>query len=487
MKLKLTLSILPVIALFLYACNSPIDSYEATNQPAKIYPAYEGTFIPYNIAPLNFKIQEEGNDYRVRFSIQGKDSFELSTSADVIIPINKWRKLLENNKGENLHVKIFSSQDGKWYKYDDITFTIAQEPIDPYMAYRLIEPGYNAWNKMGLYQRCLENYQETPIMLNSLTDDNCMNCHTFHQNNPEQMVFHMRGKHGGTILSQNGEVKKIDTKAPWMVAAGVYPRWHPNARYIAFSTNKTFQVFHTVDPDKIEVFDMESDLILYDTEKDRIFTDSVIHRKNSYETFPEWSPDGKYLYFCTAPAMEMPRSYNQLKYSLVRVAFDPEKETFANEADTLVSAYTTGKSVSIPRISPDGKKLVFCLFNYGTFPIWHKENDLYELDLASGEVKEMTVVNSKETDSFHSWSSNGKWLLFSSRRTDGTYTRPYIAYLDNNGHWHQPFLLPQKDPEYYDYLVKSYNVPEFITGKVNVSPNTFEKVGKGQALIPKSQ
>ncbi|MCC8144924.1 MAG: hypothetical protein LIO93_00470 [Bacteroidales bacterium] len=483
-------NILPGLLLLctlLVACNPSVDSYDSIDRNAQIYPEYEGTYIPPNIAPLNFQVREDGNKYLIRFVVHETDSFEVRTKENVTIPMKKWKKMLENNKGKEMIVKIFSHKEGFWNKYKDIVFTIANDPVDPYIAYRLIEPGYNVWNRMGLYQRCIENYDEKPIILNSLTDGNCMNCHTFHKQNPELMVFHMRGKNAGTMLTKNGEVKKLDTKAPWMIGAGVYPRWHPDARYIAFSTNKTFQVFHTLDKNKIEVFDMESDLIIYDTEKDRIFTDSIFHSKNSFETFPEWSADGKYLYFCTAPAKEMPYSYDSLQYSLVRVAFDAEKELFAQEVDTLISAYQKGKSISIPRISPDGEKLVFCMFDYGTFPIWHKENDLYELDLKSWEIKEMTAVNSDETDSFHAWSSNGKWMLFSSRRMDGTYTRPYIAYRDDSGNWHKPFLIPQKRPDYYDYLMKSYNVPEFITGEVKISPNELAEVGKGEAIKPSSK
>ncbi|MDL2224102.1 hypothetical protein LJB92_02180 [Bacteroidales bacterium OttesenSCG-928-M06] len=487
MNIKNILSIILFLGIVLSACNSSPDSYDSLKQDANIYPQYEGTVIPYNIAPLNFRIQEDGDKYFVRFVVQGEDSFDITTKKDVQIPLKKWKKLLKNNNGKNILVKIFSHKENKWIKYNDIEFTIANDPVDPYMAYRLIEPGYNAWNKMGLYQRCLETFEEKPIIENSLTDKNCMNCHTFHKHNPELMVFHMRGKNGGTILTKNEEIKKIDTKAPWMVGAGVYPRWHPEARYIAFSTNKTFQIFHSLDSNKIEVFDLESDLIIYDTERDRIFTDSIFHSKNSYETFPEWSADGKFLYFCTAPAIEMPYNYDKIRYSLVRVAFDPANEVFSNEVDTLISAYQTGKSVSIPRISPDGKKLVFCMFDYGTFPIWHKENDLYELDLESKEITELAILNSKESDSFHSWSSNGRWMLFSSRRIDGTYTRPYIAYRDDTGKWHKPFLVPQKQPDYYDFLMKSYNVPEFITGEIKISPNKFEEVGKSKAVVPISK
>ncbi|GHT07650.1 cytochrome c biosynthesis protein [Bacteroidia bacterium] len=473
MKQTTYLFLLFNIALFT-ACNRTIDKYLYISENARITPAYVETYIPYNIAPLNFCINETGDAFSVRF-VAGQDSFEVATKKEVNIPSGKWKKLLEKHRGENLLVCIFAKRDNQWYQFQDLHFKIAEEPIDPYIAYRLIEPGYSAWGKMGLYQRNLENFKESPIMLNTLTDKNCMNCHSFHKNNPDRMLFHLRGQHAGTLFLLDGEVKKINTKAPKMVSAGVYPRWHPEGRFVAFSTNSTHQGFHTSHANKVEVFDTESDIVMYDTQANRMFTSNALYSKESYETFPEWSPDGKYLYFCTAPALTMPKEFKSLKYSLVRIAFDSQTGTFANQVDTLVSPEITGKSVSLPRISPDGKYLIFCQFDYGTFPIWHRENDLYILNTETKNVSAMTDINSHETDSYHSFSSNGRWLIFSSRRLDGNYTRLFISYFDKEGKGHKPFLLPQKHADYYDALMKSYNIPEFMTGKVENAPAKFNK------------
>lgn len=470
-----------ILILFVTSCNEKISSYTENNKYANIYPEYTGTYIPYNIAPLNFQIREQADKYQIRF-VTAKDSFEVSTSKNLDIPIKKWKKLLEESKGEQLSVKIFAHQQNNWIKYNNIDFTITNEAIDSYIAYRLIEPGYEAWNKMGLYQRCVENFEEDPIITNDLTDNNCMNCHSFHNNNPEIMLFHMRGAHAGTMFAINGDVKKVNTKAPWMISAGVYPRWHPNARYVAFSSNNTSQGFLTAHTNKVEVFDKNSDIVIYDTQSNKVFTDSLLKSNNSYETFPEWSPDGKYMYFCSAPALLMPNSYDSLKYDILRIPFDPETGKFGTKVDTLVSAKQTGKSSILGRVSPDGKYLVFCMADYGTFPIWHRENDLYLLDLQTNEISNMTDVNSDDSDSYHSWSSNGRWLVFSSRRIGGTYTRLFISYFDENGKGHTPILLPQKNPMYYDYLMKSYNVPECIKGKVKITPYEFSDAARQDAI-----
>lgn len=473
------------ILILIVGCDKQIASYTENNKVANIYPEYTGTYIPHNIAPINFQIKEVADEFKVRFVSQ-TDSFEVSAKSNVDIPIKKWKKLLEENKGQTISVKIFAYTDNNWTKYNNIDFTIANEPIDPYIAYRLIEPGYAAWNKMGLYQRCVENFEESPIIENDLTDGNCMNCHSFKNNDPEVMLFHMRSAHAGTMFAVDGEVKRVNTKAPWMMSAGVYPRWHPNGRYVAFSTNNTSQSFLTAHTNKIEVFDMNSDIVIYDTKENKVYTDSLIMAKNSFETFPEWSPNGRYMYFSSAPATQMPNNYKKIQYDILRVPFDPETGKFGAKVDTLVSAQETGKSSVLGRVSPDGKYMVFCMANYGTFPIWHRENDLHLLNLETGDISNLTDVNSDDSDSYHSWSSNGRWLVFSSRRIGGTYTRVFISYFDESGKGHTPILLPQKDPMYYDYFMKSYNIPECIKGKVKVTPYQLSDAAREDAVVPAS-
>ena len=483
-KTGINIYIITLIGLLLSACGRPGNDFLNTEQQADIYPSYQGTVIPYNIAPLNFMIREEGSRFMVRFSVVGKDSFDVSCNGSkVSIPVRKWRNLLKTHRGEQMDVSIFVKKASGWVCYAPLRFTIASEPVDSWLAYRLIEPGYVAWSKMGIYQRCLENFDEIPIMTNYLADIKCcMNCHSFHKNNPQTMLFHIRRQHAGTIFVKNGTVSKINTQTPEMISAGVYPRWHPEGRYVAFSVNTTRQEFHMAHTNKIEVYDRASDIVIFDTETNTVFTDSLICSEKYFETFPEWSSDGQYLYFCSAKARPMPEEYDSLRYDLLRISFDASSGNFGRQTDTLISSAHTGKSVAHARISPDDQYVVFCMSDYGTFPVRHRENDLYLLNQETKEIRNLSTINSDQSDSYHSWSSNGRWIVFGSRRMDGAFTRPYLCYFDAEGNAHTPFLLPQKDPMHYDFSTKSYNLPEFITGKVKISPREFAKVAKGKAI-----
>ncbi|MDR1154229.1 MAG: hypothetical protein LBL04_05915 [Bacteroidales bacterium] len=479
MKKTYTEILIPIVLLCISSCTR-MQQYAAVDEPLNTFPDYSDVVIPSNIAPLNFHIGRDRRKCMARF-VAGRDSFDVYCRNHVVIPIRKWRKLLNDNPGKRLTIHPFIRETDGWVKYRDITLDIASEAIDPYIAYRLIEPGYEFWGKMGIYQRCLETFDETPVLLNTMTDGSCMNCHSFCKNDPRKMLLHVRAAHAGTILNNNGQLAKLDTQTPDHVSAAVYPRWHPGGRYIAFSTNKTSQAFHSANKNLVEVYDSASDLMIYDTETQSIFTHPLIHSSDRLETFPEWSPDGKSLYFCSAPAVEMPDHYDSLRYDLFRVDFDPQTGKIGNKTDTVLQPSKTGKSIAFPRISPDGRHMVVCLSGYGTFPVWHRDNDLYVLNVETGGLTPASELNSAESDSYHSWSTNGRWIVFSSRRMDGLYTRPYIACFDSGGRFHKPFLLPQKDPLFYDGFLQSYNVPEFVSGKIETGIRTLERIVKGDA------
>ena len=135
-----------------------------------------------------------------------------------------------------------------------------------------------------------------------------------------------------------------------------------------------------------------------------------------------------------------------------------------------------GKSATVPRVSPDGRYVLFTLGDYGQFHIWHKSSDLYVKDLQTGQIRALAAANSPDVDTYHTWSSNGRWIIVASRRDDGSYTRLYIAYFDRQGKDHKAFLLPQLDPEYNLLLMKSYNIPELSRTPVQVSEETLRRV-----------
>lgn len=452
--------------LTMISCARRPANAEPLSEEAPIFPDYKEVTIPVNIAPLNFSLLD--NDKGIL--VAGDKVFRSRKGTFHFSP-KKWRKLLSKS-GDNgsINLEIYIRKDGKWLSYKPFNIHISQDKIDPWFSYRLIPPGYQGWQEMGIYQRDLESYSEKAILTNDLTGGNCMNCHTYMNGDPSKMVFHARATFGGTMVVNEGEIEKLNTKTDSTISALVYPYWHPSGDYVAFSVNKTFQSFHNHDANRIEVYDEASDVVVYNVKTHQIAWSPLTKAEDRFETFPTFSPDGKWLYFCSAEAVTpMPDKYREARYGLYRIAFNAEDMSFRDSLECVYDAPAEGFSVSFPRISPDGRFLCFTRHGYGNFSIWHKDSDLWLADLKDGSVRPMENVNSDNVDSFHTWSSDGKWLVFSSRRDDGLYTKPYFTHVDADGNATKPFLLPQKDPKsYYKRQMRSYNLPAFTTSKVNV-------------------
>lgn len=460
--------------------NRPTDSESAGREPV-LRPELSGVTLPVNIAAPTFMVNEKADNYYVEIGIAGEEpAISVSGSSAVVRPpLDKWHDLLAKAAGKDIHIKVYTETDDKWTHFDEAACSISDQPIDQYLVYRLLYPGYQTWNEVGIYQRDLTDYTETAILENlSIGTDHCVNCHSFAGGTPETMMIHVRGKNGGTLLRRNGETVKIDPKCPAIENGATYPSWHPSGKYIAFSANKIRQFFHTSGKKTIEVSDLEADMILYDVEKGESTPVPGLNGKEWMETFPSWSPDGRTLYFCRASEYMQPEPLDSIRYGLCRISFDENTGAWG-EVETIIDAPAQGQSVSFPRVSPDGRYLLYTQSDYGNFSIWHEESDLWLLDLTTGETRVLNEVNSPDVESYHSWSSNGRWFVFSSKRMDGLWARPYIASFDPaTGKAGRPFLLPQSDPLFYDSFMKTYNIPELAQSEIKDTKAFSEAVNK---------
>jgi hypothetical protein len=467
-----------LIAAFLWsACSEGPSNAEISDALPPVFPDYFGVTVPVNITPLHFQMTD--NAARMYVKVQGSKSGLIKTGnrKSAAFKLSEWRQLMEDNAGDSLHFTVYAKyKDKGWIQYSPFTVYVNPAPINQYLVYRLIAPGYEVYSKMGIYQRDLSAFKEIPLLENTLIPGNCMNCHSFSGNNADNISLHIRGELGGTILKKGEDIEILHTKTNETIGNCVYPFWHPSGDFIVYSVNKTIQVFHAIQDERIEVIDLASDIVVYHPESKKVITTDLLET-DDFETFPSFSPDGKTLYFSSSAFQKIPEDYKEIRYNLCAIAFDPQTMTFGDHVDTLVNASAMGKSISYARPSPDGKYIMFTLSDYGNFSIWHKEADLWLYDLRDGLLREMKEVNSDDVESYHSWSSEGTWFVFSSRRLDGLYTRPFFACINEKGEISKPFLLPQEKPlKFYNMTFFSYNVPEFVTGLVDWDLGKIEKL-----------
>lgn len=443
-----------------------------------IEPDYSGVTIPVNIAPMNFKIMEEGKPFIIRIKSSGKNGIRLkSRNGNVIFPLKLWKNLLAENSGGKIEIEIISDENaGGLKRFDPVIMYIADAPVDPWLFYRLLYPGYESWVEMKIVQRSTGSFRELSLADNRVLDYNCVNCHSFRNNKADKFLLHVRGSVGGTYFVEGSEITRKILKTENMKANVVYPAWHPSGNYVAFSSNKTVQSFHMLPGKNIEVTDLYSSIVLYNTTDNSMSGLPPDDTVRYMETFPCWSPDGNCLYYCRAVKAKNEDDLRKLRYDLVRRTFDTGTGIFG-KAQVVIDAALSGKSASFPSISPDGKSLIITLHDSGTFSIWHKEADLYLIDPENNSCSRMSV-NSQETESYHGWSSNGRWIVFSSKRGDGLTARPYFSYFTPPSTFGKPFVLPQKNPEFYKQFPKTFNRPELVTGKAEVQPRDFMKASR---------
>lgn len=416
---------LPLLVVLMALCSC---GPELCDKLPEIFPDYIGVTVPEGIAPLSFDMAD---GRRCRASVR--------EDADTL-----WYSVVSGGR-----------------RYREFPVYVSHDAIDPYVAYRLIEPGYESWHDISIRERELSGWKEKTIVDNRANDNGCLNCHTFQGGSPGRMLFHARGKGGGTVFVDDGAARIINLASTGPGKQGVYPAWHPSGRYVAFSSNNTQQSFTVESTQPIEVYDTASDIILMDTLTDSIIVVPQLNGPEKMETFPAWSPSGDRLYYCCADSVDnVSLNRGRVHYRLMSIAFDGTE--FVGGPETVWEDETG--SASFPRVYGDW--LLFTRSGYGTFPIWHTEADLWLINLVTGECFPADEVNSADTESYHSWSSNGRWIVFSSRRLDGRYTRLFFSHFDGQGHFTKPFLLPQKKASDNVLRLKSYNIPEFVSGEV---------------------
>lgn len=472
-----------IFLLLIVACSKhpslPSRFSEAGTEPP-VWPDYRGVTVPPNIAPLNFLV-----DSVDEVIAQIGDRTYGNATNKVRFDEKEWHEMLASARGSSLSVTVYSRKDGRWRVYKPFSISVAKEEIDPYISYRVLPPSFVGFDELAIRQRNLTSFEETDIYNNRQISEGlegqCINCHSYQNYGTDNMMFHMRLQHAGTMIVSDGELIFVNLKTDSMISAAAYNSWHPSLPVIAFSTDHTMQSFHTREVSKVEVMESASDIVIYDVRRNRVQT--VLCDSSEMELFPSWSPDGKWLYYCSAhyeyagkfeDTAELLQNYKSIRYNLYRLPFDAATMTFGRPG-LVYDAAGLGLSAVQPRVSQDGRYVLFAEGPWGLFHVWHPTAEIRMLDMRTGQPVDTSPMNSPQAESYPSFSSNDRWVMFESRRDDGNYTRTYIAYFDPAGRLHKPFEVPARDPEYFRLLLRSWSRPEFMREPVRILPRQFRE------------
>ena len=447
---------------------------DGSGGPLVIYPDYKEVTIPANIAPLNFHYAMKGFESAETTFILGEKSVTVK-GQEVEWSLKKWKSFISGAEGQTITVKAEAKIGGQQIT-DAWNVYVSEDSIDGYLTYRLIEPSYQMYNEISIEERCIEDFSNTTICDYKHTDNSCMNCHTHAQARGDLSFYYIRGAQGGMIFHRDGKIRKLTLNVPGMISGSVYGEIHPEGRFGVFSTNVILPGMHTVPMNRMECFDTGSDLTVADFDNNRMINLPHVARADRLETFPCFSPDGKSVYCCVADTTGVPKDLKNVKYSVLRFDFDSSNGHLGEKADTVWNAFSYNGSACYPKVSHDGKWLLFTVADYGTFHLYHTESTLCLINLQTGDVKLLDGIKSNKSDTYHSWSSNSKWFVFASKRGDGQYGKPYFCHVDENGNVSKPFVLPQKNSRFYEYNLKSFNIPDLGNSSTGLNVRIARKM-----------
>ncbi|GAG29029.1 unnamed protein product, partial [marine sediment metagenome] len=189
---------------------------------------------------------------------------------------------------------------------------------------------------------------------------------------------------------------------------------------------------------------------------------------------PAWSPDTKTIVFARAKARDLkgdPQRGFLLVASEVAAEFLHGGQTFpfdlytipfndgkGGKAKPLAGASGNGMSNYFPKYSPDGKWIVFCRAK--SFMLLQPDSELYIVPAEGGQARRMRC-NTPRLNSWHSWSPNGRWLVFSSK-VNGPYTQLFLTHVDEQGRDTPAVLLENFT---FPEQKRAANIPEFVNAK----------------------
>jgi Tol biopolymer transport system component len=353
-----------------------------------------------------------------------------------------------------------------------VHFRISGDPADNYIVYRLVAPPFSSAKTPDLFVRDLR--KDKPKLFLSARRKYCVNCHSFSSKQGN------RGKLGLQVRSLDAPGQKLPVylgvydidrgggyrvQLPFEIQMTTFMAWSPDNTKLAFSANQKIAALKPVLYETQLAGMSTSDVAIYDLTRDEAYLLPGASDPNVLEIYPRWSPDGRTIVFSRSPMGYHPAD---IPFELYAIPVDGGKDSVPQPVE---GAANNGRSNYFPRFSPDGKWFSFCQCDGGD--LIRSSSDIY---LKPGNLKgpahrlECNVPYA--ADSWHSWSSSSRWLVWASKREGGIYANLYLTHIDETGHASPAIRVPvPKNPD------ASFNIPEFVAHDPGIpDPDLFDAI-----------
>ncbi len=486
-------SVLAVFGAALYVASpggvesSELPQAAPNGRLAIVYPADGSVFPPDIIAPT-FRWQagdESAGPWRAHLrDHEGREIASHLTSEPNWRPgAKEWEEVKRRSVDRGVVLSVGAESPSGATPSAEITLHTAREPVGDSLFYREVPlPFLDAVRdptKIRWRYGTIDMEEGPPVVLENLPV--CGNCHSFADNGSVLGldVDYGNDKGGyGLLPVEKRMVMNDESIITWSdyrrddgdVTFGLLSRVSPDGRYV-ISTVKDRSVFVARDDLMISqlFFPIKGILVVFDREKGEFFALPGADEPRYVQTNPVWSPDGREILFARTDAhqseeldrrkealldftdvSEFTRDGEPFRYDIYRIPFNDGK---GGVATPLEGASDNGMSNYFPKYSPDGKWIVFTKSK--DYMLLRLDSELYIVPTAGGEARRLRH-NTERMNSWHSWSSNSRWLVFSSKQ-NGPYTQLWLTHIDEEGNDTPPVVL-----ERFTAADRAANIPEFV-------------------------
>jgi tetratricopeptide (TPR) repeat protein len=486
---------LVLVTLLLAGCDHDPSTQEIVAAPAGAaleisYPQEATLFPPESVAPtFVWDDRTAGVDrwYVVVRDQAGGDMLKVSVDAPRWRPSeDDWKRVKHESLERDAEVTVAGVNHAKRARVLSsarVHFRTSKDEVHDSILYREVplpfltavqDPSKIRW-RFGTID--LEG--GPPIVLQNLPV--CGNCHSFADNGSVLGLDVDYGNDKGAyaIMQVSKHMVMDDAKImTWAdykredgeLTFGLLSRVSPTGRYV-ISTVKDRSVFVAV-PDiwfSQLFFPIRGILVVYDRETKTFAALPGANDPHYVQSNAVWSPDGQTIVFARATAHHSGRLDQQnsalidekdvpeftvekqpFRYDLYRILFNDGK---GGTPEPLAGASGNGMSNFFPKYSPDGRWIVFCKAK--SYMLLQPDSELYIMPAQGGTARRLRY-NTARMNSWHSWSSNSRWLVFSSK-VNTAYTQLFLTHIDDDGNDSPPVLL-----ERFTSSDRAANIPEFV-------------------------
>ena len=424
-----------------------------------------GAVIPADLAPPLFKWPDTSDGpWRVEIRAQSDlEPLRLTAKQNPWEPSEMdWEAIKKIAPNQALTLRIRAMRGKDMHRSFSTTFTVSSIPLASQIIYLDIPVPFAVAEKdvAKLQWRLLDPSAcaSSCVVLEKLPY--CANCHTFSDNGQLfGLDIDYRGDKGGFILAKIAPqiIVRQEHVISWndldrnaqSPSRGLFARISPNGEHVLATVKERPFLVRINDPAYSQLFfPLTGQIAAYSVANRTFHLLSGASEPDIIQTNPAWSHDEQTVAFARgkaaqnlwdtlgnkkvldAPVGENIHSLNakhRMQFDLWQIPFN---EGRGGMASAITGASGNGMSNYFPRYTPDGKWLVFCRAETGL--VSQPGSKLVLIPAKGGTAREMRC-NRRELNSWHSFSSNGRWMIFSSKEEDGLLTRAYLTHIDEQG------------------------------------------------------